>query len=152
METLTKNENYRIEVVKKTPHLSAETEEALSAVRELPLPVQIALRALQHFADKANDGADVYITYDSSAYFKVMTRRSVFVFEQLSENTYVLYFERQKRSTELIKKVFISCSEETAKRIAGALYSVFSDAVENSNVDIRPIIELFYNNHNLNDN
>ena len=138
MSEITKN----IEVVRCSPYLTAETEEALSRLRELPLPVQLVLRAMQHFASKALDGADVYITYDGN-YFEAMTKRSAFVFERISENTYVLHFERQRGSTELVKKVLIRCDEETAKRIVKVLYSTFTDAVENGNVDIRPVLELF---------
>ena len=139
-ETLTKN----IEVVRGTPHFVAETEEALSRLRELPLPVQVVLRALQHFADKASDSADIYITYyDSNTYLRVATKKSVFLFEQIHENTYLLYFERQRGATELIKKVLIHCDEETAKKIVKVLYSVFEDAVENGNIDVRPVVELF---------
>jgi len=145
METLTKSEkNEKIEVIRIPPHLTTETEELLPRLGELPLPVQLVFRALQHFADRAANGADVHVTcYDDNAYLRVATKKSVFLFEQTHENTYLLYFERQRGATEIIKRVLIRCDEETAKKIVKVLYSVFEDAVENGNIDIRPIVELF---------
>jgi len=146
METLTKNEkNEKIEVVRGTPHFVAETEEALSRLRELPLPVQIVLRALQHFTDKANDGADVQVHYkETEAFFRVSTRKSTLLFERLpASRRYQLYFERHVAGALIVKKVTLECNEEIAMKFARALREAFLVALVEGIVDVRRVLEFF---------
>jgi len=146
MEVETKNEkNEKIEVVRRTPHLSTETEELLQRLRELPLPVQIITRALQHFADKAFDSADIQVHYKKTeAFLKVSTKRSTLLFERLPASQYYqLYFERSCTGTLIIKKVVLSCSEETAMKFADTLREAFLVAVCDGIIDVRRVLEFF---------
>jgi len=136
-----------IKVVKESAKLVSETENLLSDVSKLPLPLQIVLRAIQHFTDKAFDSADIEMHYrETEAFFKISTRRSTLLFEKLpasQTSRYQLYFERARAGTLLIKKVVIECSDEVAAKFAGALKETFSVALYEGIVDIRRVLEFF---------
>jgi len=133
----------KLEVVREAVRMTDETKELSSNIRALPVPLQIVLRALQHFANKANDGADVQVHYEETeAFLKVSTRKSTLLFEKVGRH-YQLYFERHVAGTLIIKKAVIECSEETAVKFASALRETFLIALHEGIVDVRPVLEFF---------
>jgi hypothetical protein len=135
----------KIDVVKETVRVTDETKNLLSNMNKLPTPVQIALRALQHFADKASDGADVQLHFsETEPFLKVATKRSTLLFEMLpASQRYQLYFERMKAGALIIKKVVIECDEETAIKFASALKEAFAVALYEGIIDVRRVLESF---------
>jgi hypothetical protein len=135
----------RLEVVKETARVTGETKNLLSDMRKLPTPIQIVVRALQHFADKAFNSADVQLHFkETEPFLKVATKRSTLLFERLpASQRYMLYFERMKAGALIVKKVVLECNEETAVKFASALKEAFAVAIYEGTVDVMRILESF---------
>jgi hypothetical protein len=134
-----------VEVVKETARVTDETKNLLSNMSKLPTLVQIIVRALQHFADKAGDGADVQLHFkETEPFLKVATKRSTLLFERLpASQRYQLYFERMKAGALIVKKAVFECNEETAMKFASALKEAFAVALYEGIIDVRRVLEFF---------
>ena len=135
----------KLEVVREAVRMTDETKELLGNFKALPVPLQIIVRALQHFADKAFDSADVQVHYkETEVFFKVSTRKSTLLFERLpASQRYQLYFERSRAGALIIKKAVIECSEEVAMKFASALKETFLIALYEGIIDVRRVLEFF---------
>jgi hypothetical protein len=135
----------KLEVVKETAKVTDETKNLLNNMSKLPTPVQIVVRALQHFADKAFDSADVQLHFkETEPFLKVSTKRSTLLFERLpASQRYQLYFERMKAGALIVKKVVLECNEETAMKFASALREAFAMALYEGIIDVTRILESF---------
>jgi len=140
-----KDMSLKLEVVKEAVRMTDETKELLGNFKALPVPLQIIVRALQHFADKAFDSADVQVHYkETEVFFKVSTRKSTLLFERLpASQRYQLYFERSRAGALIIKKAVIECSEEVAMKFASALKETFLIALYEGIIDVRRVLEFF---------
>jgi len=133
----------KLEVVREAVRMTDETKELLSNIRALPVPLQIVLRALQHFADKAFDSADVQVHYrETEAFLKVSTKKSTLLFEKVGQH-YQLYFERCIAGAWVIKKAVLECNEEVAMKFASALKETFLIALYEGIIDVRRVLEFF---------
>jgi len=135
-----------VEVRREVPHLGEETTRLLARLGELPLHVQVILRALQHFADKAADGADVKIESDTIVpFFRASTRRSVFVFSKSNGGIgYSFLFRREKQGELWVKRAYIDCSSEQARTIVEKMKTLFTEAVVEGIININSeILEHF---------
>jgi hypothetical protein len=134
------------EIVSRTPHL------AIPDISKMPLPAQVVFRALQHFASKAADGADVVLNYvveDSKPFLECRTKSSWFVAEYTND-TLILRFVKRKGtagdSEEVrVKQTALRIAPNTARDIIYHLSIIFADAICNLYVHSTPELDALFN-------
>ena len=135
-----------VEVRKEAPRLGEEAMRLIPRLGELPPHAQIIFRALQHFAEKASDSADVKLEWDTVIpFFRASTRRSVFVFSKSDGGIgYSFLFRREKQGELWVKRACIDCSSEQARTIVEKLKTLFTEAVVEGVINVNSeILEHF---------
>jgi hypothetical protein len=134
------------EIVTKTPHL------AIPNVDEIPLPAQIVFRALQHFASKAADGADVVLKYDvegNKPFLECKTKNSWLTVEYIDGVLLVKFVRKRGVAGDAeevkVKQVALRTALNTARDIIYHLSVVFVDAICNLYVHSTPDLDALFN-------
>jgi hypothetical protein len=134
------------EVVTRTPHL------AIPDINKMPLPAQIIFRAVQHFANKAADGADVLLRYNyhsNTPYLDCITKYSRFLIEYTLDGL-VIKFVKEKEKGEgaeevRVKQCVIRTDLNVARNIIRSLSIIFADAICDLYVHSSPEIDEIFN-------
>ena len=134
------------EIASRTPHL------AIPDVSKMPLPAQIVFRALQHFASKSADGADVVLKYtveDGKPFLECRTKSSWFVAEYV-DDVLILRFVRRKGAAGdaeevRVKQTALRVAPNTARDIIYHLSVIFVDAICDLYVHSTPDIDILFN-------
>jgi len=134
------------EIVSKTPHL------AIPDVSEMPLPAQIVFRALQHFASKAADGADVVLKYaveDGNPFLECRTKNSWLTVEYIDDILSIKFVRRKGIAGDAeevrVKQIALRVAPNTARDIVYHLAVVFVDAICNLYVHSTPDLDALLN-------
>ncbi|MCC6005829.1 MAG: hypothetical protein LM590_15925 [Thermofilum sp.] len=134
------------EIVTRTPHVS------IPDVSKMPLPAQIIFRAVQHFASKAADGADVLLRYNyhsDTPYLDCMTKHSHFLVEYTLDGLVIKFVKEKEKgggAKEVrVKQCIIRTDLDVARNIIRSLSIIFEDAICDLYVHSSPEIDEIFN-------
>lgn len=120
--------------------VAEEKKTIVEEIQKGPLPVQVVLRALQHFTAKAKDGADIrFFVDEEKPCFQIWTKKSMFRYEEGW-----LILEIARKTETLIKKARVNVNTiEEERRIVNKLGEIFAVAVKEDVVLLGDVLELF---------
>jgi hypothetical protein len=115
------------------------------SVDQLSLPLQILVRAAQHFASKARDGADVYVWWDAQAEepFVEVWNKGARLEVRWYKDTGILefVFKKSKEGQYFIKRLAIEADAAAASGIVAAVKEMVITALENLVIEVPPLLE-----------
>ena len=114
-------------------------------INKLPLPLQVLIRAAQHFASKAADGADVNLVWDPDAeepFLQAWTRRGHLEIRWRKEDeTLTMIFTRSDSGRYFMKRFDVETDRNTAADVVAATAQMIITAVEALVVQVHPTLE-----------
>jgi len=115
---------------------------------KLPLPLQVLVRATQHFACKAADGADVNVLWDPDAeepFLRAWTRKGCLeVRWRKDDGTLTMIFTRSDGGCYFAKRAEVAADRNTAADIVVAAAQMIITAVESLTVQVHPTLERIF--------
>jgi hypothetical protein len=135
-------EGAKWEIARETLHLE------IPDIAKMPLPAQVIFRAVECFASKAADGADVTLKYDYESdkpHLMCETKRSWLTIEYVGDILLIRFTRMMRRGELKIKKTAIRCDRETAKNLVYNIANVLTDAVVHSFIHSTPDLDKIFN-------
>ena len=129
------------EIVRETIHSE------IPDINKMPLPAQVIFRAMEHFASKAADGADVALKYDYESdkpHLVCETKRSWLTIEYVGDILLIRFTSMRKRGELKIKKTAIRCDVDTAKNLVYNIANVLTDAVVHGFIHSTPDLDKIF--------
>jgi len=115
---------------------------------KLPLPLQVLVRATQHFACKAADGADIHITWEPDAvepFLQAWTRHGrLEVRWRKDGETLTIIFTRSDDRHYFAKRFDVETDRNTAADVITAIVQMIITAVESLTVQVHPTLERIF--------
>ena len=115
---------------------------------KLPLPLQVLVRATQHFACKAADGADVHITWEPDAvepFLQAWTRHGRLEVQWRKDGeTLTIIFTRSDDRHYFAKRFDVETDRNTAADIVVATAQMIITAVEALVIQVHPTLERIF--------
>jgi len=115
---------------------------------KLPLPLQVLVRATQHFACKAADGADIHITWEPDAeepFLRAWTRKGCLeVRWRKDDGTLTMIFTRSDGGCYFAKRAEVAADRNTAADIVVATAQMIITAVESLVIQVHPTLERIF--------
>jgi len=117
-------------------------------VEKLPLPLQVLVRATQHFACKAADGADVNVLWDPDAeepHLQAWTKEGRLEVRWLKDNgTLTVIFIKSASGRYFIKRFDVETDRNIAADVVVATAQMIITAVEALTVQVHPTLERIF--------
>jgi len=117
-------------------------------IDKLPLPLQVVVRAAQHFAGKACDGADINLAWDPDAeepYLSAWTKEGRLEVRWQKDGTLTFLFTRCAAGRYFAKRFDIETDKKTASSVVVAVAQMIITAVETLVVQIDPTLTKIFN-------
>ena len=115
---------------------------------KLPLPLQVLIRATQHFACKAADGADIHVTWDPDAeepFLRAWTKVGhLEVRWRKDDEMLTIIFTRSDDGHYFAKRAEVATDRNTAADIVVAAAQTIITAVETLTVQAHPTLERIF--------
>ena len=117
-------------------------------VEKLPLPLQVMVRATQHFACKAADGADIHVTWDPDAEEPILQAWTKVGHLEIrwrkDDETLTMIFTRSDDRHYFAKRFDVETDRNTAADVITAIVQMIITAVESLTVQVHPTLERIF--------
>jgi len=114
-------------------------------INKLPLPLQVLVRATQHFASKAADGADVNLVWDPDAeepLLQAWTKEGrLEVRWRKDAQTLTVIFVKSGSGRYFMKRFDVETDRNTAADVVTATAQMIIIAVESLVIQVHPTLE-----------